>query len=236
MKKTLTLNCVIPIYNEEKNLIEYLTKIISDLNSLLINYEIILVNNGSTDKTPKIIQDLAQQYHFIRQIQLPQPNYGGALRIGILAAEGAIVYTCDIEFSDKKFLAQGISLLNKSKNCLIINGSKVHPDKIDNRDYWRKFLTIANYRLIRILFNSKFTDPNGLKILKNTPALKKIASQCSPFNHLFETEFCLTCQKQGYQIIELPVTIEERRQGKISTFLRIPRVISEIILLRKKLG
>ena len=153
----------------------------------------------------------------------------------MLAARGEIIYTCDLEFSDRELLSQAMVLLNKNSGQIIINGSKTHPNKKDQRGYWRKFLTQINHKLIKILFSSKFEDPNGLKVFKNSALAKKIISECSAFKYLFEAEFLLACQKQGWKIVELPVTIKETRKGNISTFKRIPRVIAELILLRKKL-
>ena len=82
---------VIPVYNEEKILRSSLADLRERLQETGHSYQIILAENGSRDRTAEIGREQAEQYPEIQTFSYPEPNYGGALREGILRARGEFV-------------------------------------------------------------------------------------------------------------------------------------------------
>ena len=79
-----SLSIILPLYNEEQNIKNLVNKITVNVKDYTDNFEIILVNDGSTDKTPDIINDIASRYPKLRIINhLKNKGYGAAVRTGI---------------------------------------------------------------------------------------------------------------------------------------------------------
>ena len=85
---------VIPVYNEEPILQSAILELIDRLDRLDFTYELLIAENGSRDKTVEIANKLAERFPQVRTFSFGQPNYGGALRRGMLEARGTYVL-CD---------------------------------------------------------------------------------------------------------------------------------------------
>src|SRR5262245_22882733 len=92
------VSIVIPVYNEEGILREAVTELLAGLDTVRaalhapeLSFEVILAENGSRDGTAELAAHLAAERPDVRTFSLGEPNYGKALRRGILEARGAIV-------------------------------------------------------------------------------------------------------------------------------------------------
>lgn len=94
--KNLTLSVITPVYNSELILPELITRLTENLEKITNNYEIILVNDGSRDKSWQVISELSNKYQQVRGINLMR-NYGqhNAILCGIRAAKNEIIVTVD---------------------------------------------------------------------------------------------------------------------------------------------
>src|SRR5947209_19928298 len=94
------LSVVIPIYNEEGILHSAVVDLVSRLSETHWSYEILLAENGSTDRTVAIAEELAAKFPEVKVHSLGSPNYGKALRQGILRAAGEFVMCDEIDLCD----------------------------------------------------------------------------------------------------------------------------------------
>src|SRR5262245_10391003 len=94
------ISIVIPVYNEEAILHAGVVDLRERLAPLDWSYEIILAENGSRDRTIEIGEELARKYPQLRMLSVGEPNYGKALREGILSAQGEIVLCDEIDLCD----------------------------------------------------------------------------------------------------------------------------------------
>jgi glycosyltransferase involved in cell wall biosynthesis len=97
----IDISIVIPLYNEEESLpelIEWIDRVISDMEK---SFEVILVDDGSTDLSWKVISDLQMKYPFLKGIKFRR-NYGksAGLNVGFEEAQGDVVFTMDADLQD----------------------------------------------------------------------------------------------------------------------------------------
>lgn len=97
----MDLSVVVPLYNEEESLPELVAWISKVANGMAIDYEIILVDDGSNDNSWKVIEELAAAYAQVKGIKFRR-NYGksAGLHVGFEAAQGKVVITMDADLQD----------------------------------------------------------------------------------------------------------------------------------------
>jgi glycosyltransferase involved in cell wall biosynthesis len=110
------ISIVIPIYNEQAILHAAVVELRERLKPMGWSYEIILAENGSKDRTIQIGHELAAKYPNpadgqVKIISLGEPNYGKALKQGILLARGNLVLCDEIDLCDTEFHQRAIDIL-----------------------------------------------------------------------------------------------------------------------------
>jgi dolichol-phosphate mannosyltransferase len=113
---------VIPIHNESAILASHVDSMLAQLRPLAASFEIVLVENGSTDDTARVARALAERFPEIRVVSLSAANYGAALRAGMDAAAGAVIVNFDIDYWDIPFLRDAWMLVQHRFDIVI--GSK----------------------------------------------------------------------------------------------------------------
>src|SRR4030042_4713512 len=104
------LSVVTPIHNEASYLPGALPALRAELDGLGETYEVILAENGSTDGTDRVAADLAAAAPAaLRVLDLPEPNYGAAMRAGFRAAAGRWVVNFDIDYFSGDFLRAALA-------------------------------------------------------------------------------------------------------------------------------
>ena len=93
------LSIIIPALNEEDRLPESLTKVVGFLEDQAYPAEVLVVDNGSTDRTAAIGQEFAARHSNLRLLQDPRRGKGLAVRRGLLAAQGEYRFICDADLS-----------------------------------------------------------------------------------------------------------------------------------------
>jgi glycosyltransferase involved in cell wall biosynthesis len=101
MEATLDISVVVPLYNEEESLPELMAWIHRVMQAEGLNYEVIMVDDGSKDSSWKTIQHLQSQYPSLRGFSFRR-NYGksAALNVGFEACRGQVVVTMDADLQD----------------------------------------------------------------------------------------------------------------------------------------
>ena len=130
------ISIIIPIYNEESFLNRQITQLISDLKHIhSIHYEILLIENGSTDNTLETAQLLAKNHNSILVLQLPDASYGLAIKEGIKRATYNTLVQFDIDLIDLEFLNKALIEINQYD---IVVGSKLHKNSKEPAAYFFK--------------------------------------------------------------------------------------------------
>ena len=203
----IKLSVLIPAYNEGKRIrdnLEYTKKI---LNSLKIDYEIILINDGSRDNTLKEAKK-------VKNIKILTYNKnlgkGNALKYGFQNSKGDLVCFLDADLDlDPSLIGSFIKIMNEAKANVVI-GSKKHPKSKINYSLKRKILSYTYIQFVKLLFGLRINDTQtGIKLFKRG-VLEKVFPKVSIKGYAFDLELLINANKD-YKIIEAPVILNPKR-------------------------
>jgi len=228
------ISIVIPIYNEQAILHAAVVDLRERLRPLGWTYEIILAENGSKDRTIEIAQELADKYASaqdgqVRFISMGEPNYGKALKQGILLARGDLVICDEIDLCDADFHRRAVEILETGAADLVI-GSKLVKGADDQRPLFRHAASIAYSSLLKVLLGFRGTDTHGLKAFRRL-ALLDIVRACLVEKDVFASEFVIRADRGGIRSEEIPVHVIEKRPPSINLFKRVPNVMKSVAKL-----
>jgi glycosyltransferase involved in cell wall biosynthesis len=202
----ITLSAFFPCFNEESNIPGLVAETVQVLERLVKAYEIILIDDGSTDRTPALIEILSKQHDNIKTIRHKKNRgYGAALISGFNHAAHDWVFFSD---GDRQFSILDIErLLREIEHYDLIIGFRKK-----RQDHWHRALFAwAWNQLIRTLFDLNFKDIDCAFKLVRKKRLENIGLTCS--GAMISTEFLLRMQQSGARIKEVGVTHRPRRFG-----------------------
>lgn len=212
----MTLSIIIPAFNEEKTIEKIIKRV--ETVSLPIKKEIIVVDDGSSDKTPEILKELKKRFNFILIEHKKNQGKGASIKSGLskVTGEFILIQDADLELNPEEYPALLKPLLEKKTE--VVYGSRfLGRNKINNHNKinWPfflggQFLTfLANF-----LYGLNITDePIGYKVFKSE-ILKKMDLECKGFE--FCPEVTAKIGKQRIKIYEVPVSYSprSRKEGK----------------------
>jgi glycosyltransferase involved in cell wall biosynthesis len=226
---TPTVSIVIPVYNEHAILRAAVVDLREKLKDLPWSYEIIIAENGSTDGTIAIGQALAEKYPEVRWFSLGEPNYGLAMRRGILEARGTFVICEEIDLCDTDFHAAAVELLETGDVDLVI-GSKLLSGSSDERPWARNAASRVYNGLLRTTLGFRGTDTHGLKAFRRERLLD-IVHRCVVDKDVFASEFVIRAYRADVSVREIPVRVIEKRRPSINLLRRVPNVMKQVARL-----
>ncbi|MDI1431922.1 MULTISPECIES: glycosyltransferase family 2 protein [Polyangium] len=224
------ISIVIPVYNEEAILHAAVVDLRERLRPFDWSYEIVLAENGSRDRTVEIAAELAAKYPEVRFFSFGEPNYGGALRRGIVEeARGEIIICDEIDLCDADFHRRAVERLDAGSVDMVI-GSKLLDGSADERPLARHAASIFYNGLLRVTLGFQGTDTHGLKAFTRR-ALLPIARACVVEKDVFASEFVIRAYRAGLSIQEIPVRVKEKRPPSINLVKRVPNVLKSLAKL-----
>jgi glycosyltransferase involved in cell wall biosynthesis len=226
---TPRVTVVIPVYNEEGILNSAVVDLVDRLIDFAYPYEIILSENGSKDRTIDIARELATKFPQVRLLSHDEPNYGKALRRGILDARGEFVICDEIDLCDVDFYKRALEVLESDGADLVI-GSKLLSGSEDKRPAGRHMASLVMNWMLHIALGFQGTDTHGLKAMRKAPLVDTIQS-CLVDRDLFASEMVIRAERGGIRIREIPVRVMEKREPSIRLTKRVPNVLKNMARL-----
>lgn len=223
------ISIIIPIYNEEAILQSAVVDLVDRLSAFGRSYELVLAENGSKDNTVEVARSLSKRFPQVRTFSSTTPNYGAALKQGILEAKGDIIICDEIDLCDTDFYTRALELLDNNDAELVV-GSKAMKGASDERPMTRKLGTQVINGLLRISLGFKGTDTHGLKAFKRRVVVP-VAERCLVDKDLFASELVIRAERGGVRIREIPVRVLEKRVPTIGLFKRVPNVMKNLAKL-----
>ena len=227
----LALTVVMPAFNEAEILESSVKSVVEGLRDRGDNFELIVVENGSTDGTAGIADALATSYPEVRAEHCADADYGHALRTGLLLARGDVVVNFDADYFDLGFLDAAVARLSETDGPVIVVGSKRGEGATDDRAALRKLATAVFSTTLRVGFGLHVSDTHGIKAMRRTEA-EPFARACQSGQDLFDTELILRVEQAGLRTAEIPVGVSELRPARTSIAKRVPRTLLGLVKLR----
>ncbi|MGB5267172.1 MAG: glycosyltransferase [Polyangiales bacterium] len=218
-----SISIVIPVYDEEAILRAAILDLFDRLSLLPWSYEILIAENGSTDRTLEIATELASRFDEIRCHHTTAPNYGKALREGILSAEGEIVICDEIDLCDMDFYERALSLLRDPSVDFVV-GSKAMEGAVDGRPFFRRLGTLVINAMLKAALGFRGTDTHGLKAFRREK-VQPIVRACLIDRDLFASELVIRAERAGLGVREIPVRVQEKRPPTVGLARRVPSVL-----------
>jgi dolichol-phosphate mannosyltransferase len=218
-----SLSLVIPAYNEAAGIREAVTEADRALAGIMNDYEILVVDDGSSDDTADTVRAVLRDRPHVRLLRHgSNRGYGAALRTGFEAARGEQVAFTD---ADGQFdLADLGSLLRQSADVPIVVGFR-----IDRQDPWqRRFISWGYNTLVRTFLGTRVRDCDcALKVFRRE-ALGALLPETSGF--FVNTEMLTRARQLGYPIKEVGVRHRPRLRGASKVSLAdIPRTLAALL-------
>ncbi len=228
MKESLSV--FFPAFNEEENIGLVIKRALEFLPSIAKHYEIIIIDDGSKDKTGQIADLLSREYKEVSVIHHSSNcGYGAALQTGFKMAKNDLIFFTD---GDGQFNIKELPKLAS----LIENADIVTGFRVKRADPLFRRINARLYRLLlRIFFNLKITDIDCAFKLFKREVIEKLDFEST--GALISAEILILAQKKGYTIKEVGVSHYPRIKGKQTG--ANPRVLLrtfiELLKLWKKL-
>jgi glycosyltransferase involved in cell wall biosynthesis len=202
------LSVVMPLYNEGAQITSNVEQTLPPLR-LLGPFEIILVNDGSSDNSGEEIARLAEKYPGeISSLHLPRSGKGEALRRGALAARGAYVVFLDADLDIPPEQILFFVAIQRVKKADAVIGSKMHPDSTVDYPLIRRIYSLGYFWLVKMLFGLKVRDTQtGLKLVRRDLLLKALEKTESR-GFTLDLELLVRLAQLRAVMVEAPVVVE----------------------------
>jgi len=227
------LSVIIPAYNEEDVIEKTLHVIYNYLKNKNINWEIIVVDDGSTDMTSEKVQQICDKIQGIRLISYKKNvGKGGAVRQGVLAANGRNILFSDADLSTP--ITELEKLLPWIEDYDIVMGSRRVKDSriIRKQPFHRRISGKILHLLIRFVLFLPFSDTQcGFKLFKGKVA-KQLFSQLVNNGFVFDVEIAYRAYRQGYKIKEIGVIWANDPTSTVRFFKDSVKFFVELLKIR----
>jgi len=205
----MLLSIVIPVYNEKNTVLDIIKKI--DSLSSILNRELIIVDDGSTDGTRDILKTLESRSDVKLIFKEANSGKGDSLKVGFKNSNGdyVIVQDADLEYEPEDYfkLLEAI----KGKSNTVIYGSRFmgHYEEMSSLHYYgNKFLTL----ITNILYGVGLSDMETCYKLFPGDFIRSLNLKANRFD--FEPEITAKVLKSGYKIIEVPIKYYGRKHSE----------------------
>ncbi len=225
-----SLNIVLLAYNEAQNLKVFIPRVIENVDTLGICYEIIVVDSAvPTDNTKEICVEFGAKY-----IPQEEPNYGGAFRTGIKHVNMERMLVLDVDGSHEPESIPDVYRKAISGYDLVI-GSRYTKGGQTNDSLASKIMSYALNKTYRIALGISAKDISTSFRIYKTEQLKAITLKCKNFDVLEEVVFMLKINNKPFKIGEVPIMFSKRIFGDSKRKL-VPFIVTYVKTLFRLIG
>lgn len=228
---SLKLSLVLPAYNEGRTIEEVIYKVDNVIGKTGLEYELIVVDDGSIDDTRKKAINYANNNSHIKVVSYKKNmGKGHAIKTGFAQATGDAVVFMDSDLDiDPRQITRYVEALNYGD---MVIASKWHPQSNVDIPLMRRFLSHGFNVLVKVLMGIKVSDTQtGLKAVRRK-ALEEVFSTLNIERYAFDAELLTVANHRGLKVVELPVNI---RMRGLFDFTEVWKMFVDLLLIAYKL-
>jgi glycosyltransferase involved in cell wall biosynthesis len=235
----MTFDITIPVLNEEETLDQQIRKLHEYISLIYTDqkqWNIVIADNGSTDKTEELAKNLSQNFSNIHLVKVPKRGVGLALKTSWTQSNADIVGYMDLDLAtDLSHFKPAIDALS-SKDFDLVYATRLHKaSKVINRTFKRELSSRVFNGLLKAYLGVQFSDGMcGFKWMKREKldALMKAGAQNDGW--FFSTELLTTAEWLNYKIFELPVKwTDDAGSSKVKILPLAKKYILSMIALKQ---
>tara|TARA_Y100001970_G_scaffold215638_1_gene263860 strand:- start:10513 stop:11232 length:720 start_codon:yes stop_codon:yes gene_type:complete len=208
----MSLSLIIPVYNESAQIINTIKEIYK-IKKKIKDFEILIVNDFSTDETVKVIKSANKSFKKIRLIQNKKKGLGSAMQTGILASKKKYVCIFMADLSDDiNDVFKYFKTIDKNDFDAVFGTRFSSKSKIQKYPLFKFLLNRIFNNFVKLLFLNKYNDfTNAFKIYKRKTLIDIMPIISEHFNVFLEMPLKIISRKYSYTII--PINWKNRKRG-----------------------
>ena len=209
------ISVIVPAYNEEENILRTIENI---LDFFKVNHftdaEVIIIDDGSVDKTGKICDEVSEIYQQVRvHHNDKQQGYTEALRAGFEMKSGDVMIVLDADLqSNIEDSRNMLSQIGKGYD-IVVGWRKNRKESLTRRTISKVYNLLVN-----LLFDIQLHDVNGKPKVIRSSVLEEVELNSSGW--VFDLELAIKAKKLGFKLTEVPIQHYPRKRGKSKLSLK----------------
>jgi dolichyl-phosphate beta-glucosyltransferase len=232
------ISVIIAAYNEERRLPDTLSRIAAYLNRQGVLFEIIVVDDGSTDRTCEVSRHISACIPTVSTLRYEKNRGKGyALRTGVLSSRGDTVLLTDADLSTPiEELSRLLPFLEEGAGDVVIGTRALELSRIIRRQpWWRQSMGRIFNRIVRMFVLDGFGDTQcGFKLFRGSVARDLFG--CARINRFaFDVEILALALKRCYRVVEVPITWSNSPASTVHPLLDSLRMLRDLVRIRMAL-
>lgn len=237
------VSVVIPAYNEERRLSDTLEQVLAYLQKQDYLWEVIVVDDGSEDRTAEIAEGFAAQHPTVRVIRNPHRGKGYTVRTGMLASQGEYILFSDADLATPIEEWEKL-LVYLERGYDVAIGSREGIGAVRYGEPWYRHLIGRAFNLlVRLVAVGGFQDTQcGFKAFRHQAA-KDLFSSLRLYGEdapeikggavtAFDVELLFLALKKGYKVKEVPVIWRYGKHSKVSPLRDSIHMFRDVLAVR----
>lgn len=208
--KSVEVSIILPTYNEEKNIDEMVKRLREQFKEE--SYEIVILDDNSKDKTPQIIDKLAEKSDILAIHRYDKKGYWSAYQDAIALSHGKYILTMDSDLSHPPKTA--FLLYQNRKKTDIVTGSRYMKEGRMEAPFFRKYGSEGLSKVCAIIAGLPYTDIAGDFHIMEKSKFNKLKFRYAPAFGEFDFEWLFRAKKLGFSNLEIPFTYKFREEGE----------------------
>jgi len=213
------LSVIVPAHNEEESIVEFLRDALSSLDALGFDYEVVVVDDGSTDRTRERALSATDDPRVKVVGYDDNVGKGFALKYGFAHTSGDIIVFVD---SDRDISPkQIVRYVGGAEQAEIVIASKWHPKSHTEMPLIRRFLSHGFHLMVMLLTGLRVSDTqSGMKAFRRA-VLRSVLPRLAMKRFAFDVELLTVASLKGFRIIEYPIDIKMSGPAKLKPLVKM---------------
>jgi dolichyl-phosphate beta-glucosyltransferase len=233
------ISIVIAAYNEEHRIGESLLKVRDYVTKKNMDYEIIVVDDGSTDNTKRLVTNYKKEIENLKIISYPiNKGKGYALRQGVLASTGSAVLLSDADLSAPiEELDKLLPLISSREYDVAIGSRALETSRIIiKQPWWRQSMGKSFNRFVKLIVLDGFNDTQcGFKLFSKETA-SSLFNNARINRFAYDVEILVLAKNKGCRILEVPVRWINSPDSKVHPIFDSLKMLFDLIRIRLMVG